>query len=245
MGMTEPQGIQIQLYCRKYNEALYTDQAGSVAPVVSVNKQINTAIAPPPVSGIVLAEAYHVQRDGTVLSYIAGICVFPESILAGNAVVEYSEDDGSTWLYSGTISTGAFSIDSVKTGVSYLVRIKAGSRFTSGLYSDWLVSDLITIVGKDDPPNPVSDFACTNSDGGFALSWTANTEPDLKTYRVYAGTDSAAFVDCTLLADNILITTLQVLLSTPGDYIFYIVAVDKSLNISDPVSVIGTIEEGV
>ena len=41
MAMTEPQGMEIKLYCREYNAALYGDTMGSVAPVVSVTRLNN------------------------------------------------------------------------------------------------------------------------------------------------------------------------------------------------------------
>ena len=240
MAMTEPQGMQIQMYCREYNETIYGDTMGSVAPVVSVRK-INPGQSLDKVSDIVIKEACHVQKDGAVLSYIIGTCAFPPSAFFGSAVVEYSEDNGISWQYNSTITEGNFVVNSVKTGVAYLVRVRALNK-NNGTASDWAISDAIIIVGKDTPPAAVSGFACANTNGGFTLSWAANSEPDLKGYKLFKGTGASLIADCELVTNDLIVATSYFIpVDAPGDYVFYIKAVDNSMNESTEVSTSGYI----
>ncbi|MBH49432.1 MAG: hypothetical protein CMG69_01600, partial [Candidatus Marinimicrobia bacterium] len=55
--------------------------------------------------------------------------------------------------------------------------------------------ETVSGVPKDlTPPLPPSGFIVDNGDEDVALTWTANTEGDLKEYRIYRNTDSSAFI---------------------------------------------------
>lgn len=72
LSMTETQDGKIEMTCREYNEALYTDALGSVAPVVNVTKITGHYVAP------VALASFRVSVSG-------GNVVFNWSGLAANA----------------------------------------------------------------------------------------------------------------------------------------------------------------
>jgi hypothetical protein len=228
LGMTEPQGISIQLYCREYNEALYLDAQGSVALVVNITKLPNPTQAPPDVSNIQLGQVYYRQKDGTIVSYMTGTCDFPDSSLFGSAIVEYSDDNGVTWTYGGTYSTNVFIIPNVKTGATYLIKIKSSSKTSLGIFSSGVISDPITITGKDAPPSDIPSIAAVidqTDNTKLTLSWPAVTDIDLRGYQLREGNN---ILTPTPISDTRYIYTV----TETRNFTFSVYAVDNSGNLS-------------
>lgn len=239
LEISEDNGIYT-IKAEQYNAGIYNDEVGAQIQVKNYVTLPNPSEAPSVVTDITLSRAYYVQKDGSVLSYIIGSCVFPELVYFNIATVEYSEDNGLNWQYNSTITSENFVINNVKTGISYLVRIRAINK--NNLTSDWTVSSPIAITGKDDPPTAVTNFACSNTTGGFLLTWNETMDADFKTYKLYKGTNNATFTNCILVTtDSIHATSYFISEATVGDYIFYITAVDFSLNESAAVSATGII----
>lgn len=79
LGMTEPQGMQIKMVLKEYNEALYTDALGSVEPVVNVTPLPNPAIAPAHVTNIEIKEHSRNQGNNVVLNDLYATFTPPDS----------------------------------------------------------------------------------------------------------------------------------------------------------------------
>ncbi|MCC5465534.1 hypothetical protein [Pelosinus baikalensis] len=228
MQMTEPQENKITMVMQEYNPLLYTDQQGSVAPVINVTKLANPAAPPPEVEDIQLAQVYYRQNDGTIMSYITGACTFPDFGNFSEARLEYSTDIGLTWTDAGkTNSDGTFIIDNVKTGINYLVRIKVVNRM--GIVSNGVVSEPIYITGKDAPPSNVPSLTTTidsTDSTKINLTWPAVTDIDLRGYRLMEGETILTFTP-------ILDTRYTYIAKSSRQYVFSVVAADNSGNPSE------------
>lgn len=189
MTMTEPQNGSIELVCLEYNNAIYTEQKGSVAPVINITKLPNPAAIPPDVTNIQLGQVYYRQKDGTIVSYITGQCTLPEFVNFSEAFLHYSENNGENWHDGGKVDTdGTFTINNAKTGANYVVRIKVRNRM--GIVSNGATAGPIYITGKDAPPSNVPGFAAAidlSDSTKVKLSWSAVTDIDLAGYQIAEG----------------------------------------------------------
>ena len=228
MTMNEPQENNITMVMQEYNPNLYDFTMGSVASVINITALENPNATPPDVSNIQLVQIYYRQNDGTIISYITGSCTLPDYRNFSEARLEYSIDSGSTWSYTGkTDLKGAFIIDNVKTGISYLIRIKVSNRM--GIVSDGIMSDPIYINGKDQPPSDVPSLVAaidTTDSTKITLSWPAITDIDLRGYRIMEGN--------TILTPTPITDTRYIYTATSSrQHNFSVVAIDNSSNPSD------------
>lgn len=182
LGMTEPQGMSIQLYCREYNEALYSDELGSVEPVVSVSKLPNTTTAPPAVANLTAEEYGWMNSQGIHISNIDIAFTASNYFDTVSYVVTISGDNGTTWQYINTISDTSYRIGSVANG-DYIVGVQAVNK--AGILSA-RVTVAVSVVGKDNlPPNVDALLVEKLASGSYRFSFSLSEEEpiDLAGYR--------------------------------------------------------------
>lgn len=133
--------------------------------------------------------------------------------------------------WSATVSTEVGSntlwIGGVRAGRMYDVRVRSVSEF--GLASDWVTILNHTVIGKTNPPAAISGLTAVAGIEGVQLSWTPNTEPDLKGYIVKQG---AGWDTGTLISEVLASTTLFVKCDTSVPQTFLVRAVDLVGNTS-------------
>lgn len=115
----------------------------------------------------------------------------------------------------------------VRAGLQYDVRVRSVSEY--GVTSDWVEILGHTVIGKTTPPAAVTGFTAVAGLEGVQLSWTPNTEADLKGYIVKRG---AAWDTATLVSEVLSGTSLFVKVSTAQAQTFLVRAVDVVGNVS-------------
>lgn len=132
---------------------------------------------------------------------------------------------------------GSATITDVKEGETYKIRMRYIAR--NGKVGSWTSYSNHTVVGKTNPPSPVTEFTISSdkSSGQLLLSWHPNPEPDTSTYEVRTEDAGWGIGDArrVFYGDN---TKAFVKYATNGSATFYIRAVDSSGNYSVLSSVI-------
>lgn len=120
IAMTEPQGMQIQMVMEEYNEALYTDQLGSVAPVVNITKLSDPYAAPPDIT------SYYVFQNLRQLEHFWSL----SGDVAG-VEIRKLDNNNPIWETGQVITTRQAGTKFIDTGISeglLLFGIKAISK---------------------------------------------------------------------------------------------------------------------
>lgn len=224
---------------QQYNSSIYDDTLDSqisIGNYTTVSSPYTETV--PNVSDVSTSQDYYIQKDGTVISTLTVNYTLPTYTNFSRVKVYYSIDGGSTYTLAGYTTDATYTFSNVIVGDSYIVQLKVEN--TVQRVSSGIITDAVTITGKNVAPDSVSDFAATETAGGFNLTWTANDENDISGYSIWQGTDNAGIDACTLIADTLSSTSLFVSISTATTYIFYIKAVDTSGNYSDTASVTAT-----
>jgi hypothetical protein len=211
---------------------------GSIDPA-----HINLDTAVPDVSNISLNQVYYRQKDGTIVSNIEGNCTMPTFPYLRYAKIKYSVDGGLTWVDITTTMDGHFIVPHIKTGATYLVKIRVVD--TVGNLSPGVISAPIYITGKDQPPADVTDFVSTKDETDstkVVLTWIGVPDVDVKGYEIREG---AIWDTGKILATNITGTKWGGTVDVTRQYTFYIKAVDNSNNYSanaQEASILVTVE---
>lgn len=118
-------------------------------------------------------------------------------------------------------------VPQVRVGRPYDVRVRSVSEY--GLTSEWVEIDNHIVIGKTTAPAQVQGLTAVAGIDGVQLSWTPNTELDLKGYVVKRGTgwDTAELVSEVLAG-----TTVFVKCDTSVSQTFIVRAVDIVGNLS-------------
>lgn len=141
-------------------------------------------------------------------------------------------DSSDNWspIDSTVMGNNTIYIGGVRAGRPYDVRVRSVSEF--GLVSDWVEITGHIVVGKSTPPAAVKGFKGVPGIEGVQLSWTPNTELDLKGYIVKNG---SAWDTATLVSEVLAGTTVFVKCDTSEEQTFLIRAIDVvgKLSLSD------------
>lgn len=145
------------------------------------------------------------------------------------AVDEYGLRSTQVGYNSGSVMLGG-----VDEGEAFKVRCRyVGNDGRTGLWSSW---SLCTIAGKTTPPAAVVGFTAStdSTTGKLKFTWSANTEPDLKSYEVRTDALWGNGTNLVFLGDA---NTCTVTPSASGSTTtYYIKAVDYSQNYSTNAS---------
>lgn len=100
---------------------------------------------------------------------------------------------------------------------------------------------VFTDIPDVSPPAPPRNVSIASDTGKIYLSWMANTEPDLRGYRIFRGVEDESYKNYILL-NALPITETRFTDSLPQNasnkFLYYAVAVDSALNNSDPSKIV-------
>lgn len=146
-------------------------------------------------------------------------------------------DESDDWssIVDTVVGNNTLYIPRVRAGRSYDVRVRSVSQY--GLTSPWVEIAGHIVVGKVAPPAAVKGFSGAAGIEGVQLSWTPNTELDLKGYIVKSGN---SWDTATLVSEVLSGTTLFVKCDTSIPQSFLIRAVDVINNLSTSDAIVTT-----
>ena len=174
------------------------------------------------------------QSDGSLPDQIMVIMTTPAAstlAVTGFEMQWRSSPGDLEGEWSSTVSTEVGSntlwIGGVRAGRPYDVRVRSVSEF--GLASEWVTILNHVVAGKTNPPAAVSGLTATAGIEGVQLTWTPNTELDLKGYIVKQGT---GWETATLVSEVLAGTSIFVKCDTSVPQTFLVRAVDLVGNTS-------------
>jgi len=230
---------------QQYNLSIYDDALGSsisVGNYVQVANPFGDVV--PDVTSITLTQEYYVDKDGTTVSNLNGTAVLPSYSFTRNVHVQYSTDDGGSWVNYGTTTDGNFVISNAKTLTTYLVKLIVEN--SVGRKSTGLTSDAIYITGKDANPSDVPLMTLTQSSSSIIVNITKVSDVDLNHYELrYGVTWEKSIVIQKFIG-------IQIIIDAPcnGTLTYWVKAVDNSGNYSTDatqatVNIIGLAEKNL
>lgn len=176
---------EVEIDAIEYNENIYDDST----VIIPERKVSSLQLDIPPVENLVLTESIITLGDGTIESTID--VWFTKPVLTEYSLKRYSkariyisDDAGESYTLRGETSEEFFKIQgSLSIGVEYKVLVTSVTDENEELDKISSPSDTITLVGKDSPPNNVTNFAYTFTNE-LVLTWDKNTNKDLGGYEI-------------------------------------------------------------
>lgn len=158
----------VAMVLREYNEALFADTMGSVAPTVNVTTHSNPYAVPPAVTGLTLEEyepmnTSNVAQTNLTVSWNA--VDFPGAV---QYLITISDDNGMTWRTAGYARESPFRITGIKAGEWYLVGIQAQTR--AMVLSPRTTAGISTLGFRMPLPN-VQNISIKYENGYAVLTW--------------------------------------------------------------------------
>ncbi len=178
MGFTRENDLTYRITAVNYEDAVYTESE----TVPDIDYSSLTPIFE--VENLTLKEETYRQKDGTLISTIVCSWTYPLGRQPDQCRVYYSEDSGLTWIYGGSTIDNKYIVESVKTGIKYLVKVIA---VKTPITSQGVISLPLTIIGKDTPPGDVPEFNLTQVDDVIYVNITEPPDPDIKYYLIRFG----------------------------------------------------------
>ena len=214
-AISESQG-KYTLTCEQYNDSIYDDKTGTInAKLYSV---IDTPYSDniPDVTGLVATD------EGNAIKLVWNS--LSDYQFFRDYVIEYSLNNGSTWITAGTSITDNYKIPVSTNNATYLIRVKVEN--TAGRRSNG-VKTSINITGAGATKGSILGLLCINVLGGFQLSWSPVNDVPNATYNVYAGKGKdLQQSECALVVQNTTSTTYKYSATLAGDYTFYVECTD-------------------
>lgn len=207
----------------EYVEAVY-DEAIDI-PVVNYSALDPVTEA----TNLSVSQETYKQPDGTVVSVLYAGWGLPRGKSVTTFKVFYSKDDGQTWIFVNEIITDRIKITGgINAKETYKVRVCTVNDL--GIVSPGVTSSGVYVTGWDQPPADVTGFAAavdTTNSTRILLSWTGNTDPDLRGYEIREGT---SWIGGTPVDKGIITTSYVYAATEERTYRFMIKAVDNSGN---------------
>ena len=239
-----PNGGGVDLTLQEEASAAYAwngGEATTVDPAPDTNLRGADFVYPPTALTMQSGDsAILTASDGTLINRILASWTPPLDAFVVRYDVDYQLSGETTWTSTQAIGT-SFYLSPVQDGARYNFRVRAVNSL--GCVSVWLAESNHAVVGKTEAPPTVDTFLVGRmADGTRQFTWTlASRVPDLAGYHIrYKLGTSSTWDDMYPLHDGLLTAspheTNQL---AAGSYVFAIVAVDTSGNVS-PASYIST-----
>lgn len=178
IGFTRENDLTYRITAVNYEDAVYTESEtvpnisyGLIEPIFEIDS-------------LSVKEETFQQKDGTLVSQLNISWTVPIGKTADRFLVYYSEDGGLTWFFNtDTIDTKTI-ITNVKTGMSYLVKVVVVKDLVT---SSGIISDPVTIIGKNTMPSDVPSFTLTQSGSTIRITIEEPDDPDIDHYELRLG----------------------------------------------------------
>jgi len=220
----------MKIACREYNASIYSDNPGTAISIPDYGSPPNPFEAPDPVQNISLEEIGWRQEDGTHIANVDITWSQPvdAQYLAGFKILV--SKDGGSYEDAGYSQVGdnQFRYNNAEVGSEYQFQVFSISQ--EDLQSSGATSSLLTIVGKDAAPGPITNLAISQLDDSILFSWTSPTDPDIDYYEIRQGSSwgSGAILNTLIFG-----TQLQNHNVAIGTKTYWVKAVDRSGNYSN------------
>jgi len=214
------------------------DDGGNVSPIDTKTSALNQANAAtrriPPAAITDLIAQPGAQQGQVVLTWTeVGDDGTTGNIVGGRYGVKYSSNPGYDWdgpsgfkiqWPANTIPgrTGNLTIGNLTPGATYYFRI--WTRDEAFNWSDLSNGATTWVqVGTNYPPSPPTGLVAKAGNREVTLTWTANTEADMKSYWVYRSTESGSYDYGTVLSTVTHPTTKYIDKGLTNDTTYYYV----------------------
>jgi len=166
----------------------------------------------------------------------------PANIAGYNIYRSKSETEPAILLNETPVNITSYSDKAFEFGTQYYYFVRAISLGANGDSLESLESNIVAIFPKDIfPPNPPAAITIAAAPNNLAIFFAANLEDDVAGYRIFRSTDKNLSLQkwSNLTPDLLLTNTFQDLSVESGKtYYYYLVAVDKAGNSSEPSEIV-------
>ncbi|MDR1169057.1 MAG: hypothetical protein LBK53_09265 [Heliobacteriaceae bacterium] len=193
VNMAEAQEGQIEIVCKEYNEALYSDQLGSAEPVANTINLPSALDTPPTVQNLIADENCWRTPEGNYVSTIKITWDELDYFHLSHYEVSYSCDEDETWSQGNVSYDGSFVIENTQIDKEYLIKVHSVTR--REIFSEPAEASVLT-VGKNNPPARVPKFIVTQKNDYLKAIITPPDDEDISHYEIRLGADweTAEFV---------------------------------------------------
>ncbi|MFD2613908.1 phosphodiester glycosidase family protein [Paenibacillus gansuensis] len=185
--------------------------------------QVIENAAADPVNLMITPDSQTLEAGASFTFGVTGIDIYGNRYAVDNSLLTWTADGGVGTIHDGVLQTESNHKEDVQGQViaSY-----------KNLTASAAVRVNRTTAPDGEAPAVPTGLKATPGDGSAALTWNANTEPDLAGYRVYYGSDDTVFVEAG--------KTSQIVsnLKNGTEYHMWITAIDQSGNQSERSEVV-------
>lgn len=213
------------LKCRQYNGSIYT--CGTTSELqnktyTNIDSIHNSKV--PSIISLTLSEFGWQNTDGTHQSNIDISFTKPSYKWDLSYSVGVSQDNVN-FTYINNVKDVPIRIPVSKLGLWYVRIIPTNNAGMSGAST----TEIITLVGKDSPPNDVNNFTATFDGSIFIFGWKTPTEIDVGKWEIRQGYswDTGVTLDSNILQNKYIYTPRY-----NGTFSFWIKAIDNFGNYS-------------
>jgi hypothetical protein len=237
-------GVQlaIDLSLKATASSVYTWDASAEESVISAAADTNlpdpfTISAPANVVVQSGTDYLLIDGDGTVITraHVTWDSTDDQYILSGGHIeLEYKRSADSVWRTGIFLPPDAifYTISPVKDTIPYDIRLRYVNYI--GAKSEYSTIVEHTVIGKTEPPSNVTNFTALQNSNLVHFGWDHVTDPDLSGYEIrYAPQIGLDWADAILLDKVTKGTRSTTAAVPPGDWTFFIKAVDTSGNYSN------------
>ena len=185
--------FSVSLLLDEERRGAYADTL-ELPPVMARDIDIPRPRQVPDVEGIASDEISSVQKDGSLLVFLA--VSWDESVAPSTQVQIRVQTETAT--IGGESKTTEYREPNVTVGTTYEFRARHLSLFGhAGEFTAWMEN---TIDGDLMPPEDIAGFAVEPVFGGYRATWTPATANDYKHTEIWQGAQGSAFVNAAMVA---------------------------------------------
>lgn len=166
----------------------------------------------------------------------------PVNILGYNVYRSKSENETAALLNKNPVNQTEYRDTDFEFGTKYLYFVRSVSLGGSGDSLESVESNIVGITPGDIfPPSPPSAITIAAAPHNLSIFFATNTESDITGYRIYRSTDKNSALEKWQNITPVLLTTntfQDTDVESGKTYYYYLTAVDKAGNISQPSEIV-------